>query len=445
MAFMGMRDTGNWPADYVPYSWANKIMYENPQGIAPLFAMSSMFGKISVPSTTHTWWTKTTPTRALDLTAGSALYYESALTNAYAYTDVATYGIKGATLYLKVTADYTTQVNTGKILLLQDKSNLKVGVQAKVKGKNSNGANSYIVIELLEADDNADTPSATASLQSVDRVFVLTSAFGEGSPAPTSIVYDPTQVSNNTEIFRNTYDQTGTALATEIRPGDPMDISRRDCVEQQSQDIEWAGIWGEKLGSNSEVDANGKPLRKTQGFVPFLREYNASNIVDFVNGSTTSGLTWLSGGADFLNDNLTSLARFAGPEVMCLCGDLALTGVEKLAMTYGHFNLKEYQPGYGMKFRTWVQANTTVHFASHPLLSLETSTRNVMLLYKPENIRFAPLEANGISRDTKHQENMQVPGVDGKMNGFLTEGMWMFDMPNQFMAMFGVGQDGAGV
>lgn len=438
MPFMGMRGTGDWPANYVPESWARAIMYENPQGVAPLFAMSSMFGDITVPSTVHHWWTKATPDRATTLAAGSAIYLDSGLSNAYAYS---TPGAKGDILYVKVPASFTSHARKGKTVLLQDQSNLRVGVEAKVLSTNTNGANSYLVVELLEADDNATVSSATASLQSVDYVKILSSAHGQGSPAPTSIVYDPTQLDNYTQIFRNTYDQTNTALATELRVGDPLMLARKDCSEQHAQDIEWAGIWGTKLSDG--VDENNKPLTKTMGFVPFLREYNAANIIDFVNDSAYTTKTWLEGGSDYLNDSFKTLARYAGGEVMCLCGDDALSGIEKLAMTFGHFNLKNNDTSYGLKFRTWVNSHLTIHFATHPLLSLDASTRSVALLYKPENIRFAALSANGINRATTHQENMQVPGTDGLLNGFITEGMWLFDKPNQFMALFGVGSDGA--
>lgn len=438
--FAGMIGTGDWPSNFVPESWGQAIMMEEPQGIAPLFAMSSMFPKRTVPSTAHHWWVKTTPDRGVDVTAGSAIYLNSALSSAYAYTTPAA---KDDTLYLKVPASFVASARPGKTIALIDKSNLRVTVEARCINYNENGANSYVVVKLLEADDNAATPSATASLQSVDRFQILSSSHEEGSAAPTSVFYEPIQLDNYTQIFRNTYEQTGTAQAVELRVGDPLDIARKDCIVQHSQDIEWAGIWGTKLGGGSDVGANGKPITKTMGIVNMLREYNSAGIIDFVNDSDYSAYTWLEAGQDFANDNLRTLARYAGSEVVALCGDGALAGMEKLAMTYGHFTLQNTSTGYGMKFRTWVNSNTTVHFMTHPLMSLEASTRNMVILYKPQNIRFLPLAANGVNRDTAHQENMQVPGVDGLLNGYLTEGMWYFEFPNQFQVWFGVGQNGA--
>ena len=41
MAFLGMRGTGDWVADQRPKSWREFILYEYPNGSAPLTAITA--------------------------------------------------------------------------------------------------------------------------------------------------------------------------------------------------------------------------------------------------------------------------------------------------------------------------------------------------------------------------------------------------------------------
>ena len=82
MAFLGMRGTGDWADNVVPEDWAQYIMFEEPNGSAPMYAMQSMFRKEAVKSYKYHWWSETLPTEAGAVTS---IYIDSGLGTAYVY------------------------------------------------------------------------------------------------------------------------------------------------------------------------------------------------------------------------------------------------------------------------------------------------------------------------------------------------------------------------
>lgn len=439
--FLGMRGSGDWTDNQVPQNWAQYILYEYPNGSAPLYAMTSMFRQETVDSYRFNWFSKSMPTQAGSVTN---VYIDAALGTPYVY---ATHGPSGTghgsaegVVYAKVSASLAKEFNKGALAILRDSDELSVDTRGRVVDNYQNGSSSYVAIKLIQ-DDDGHTTSADYNLATVDRILRYGSGYPEGSNAPNSVMYDPDEYYNYVENFRNTLDMTLTGMATHLRTGDGYKEAKRECTELHSMDIENAAIWGYRYNGTGE---NGKPLRLSDGMIPFLERNNDDNIVDYKTDTDSdyAGKTWLQAGKKFLNNNITQVMKYVkNGELMAFCGDKALLAIQDLAEAYGDIQITPETKSYGLAVNTWHLPAGKIYLKSHPLFSHETTNQNLMVLFDPKNCKFCPLVGGGKNFRTKFEKNMQIPGQHSQVDGFSTKGGWKFYFENQFMVMRNVGED----
>lgn len=436
MAYLGMPGTGQFAADQLPEDWEQMIMFQYPNGQTPIFAIQSMFPKQTVKSSTFHWWTEVMPVRT---GAVSDIYIDAGLTTAYVYaTHHATKGITGATIYVKVAESIAEQVIEGTTVALRDEDRPKVTVRGRVTGTSINGASSYLAVQLIEDDDNDDTP-ASYNLATVDRVILMAPAYPWGSTTPQGMSYTPTELTNNTQIARDTFDASRTALAEEKRTGNKWENDKIRLMYRHAQGWEWTALFGHKYSTTDPVTK--QPLKFTQGMLDFLLTNNSANFIDFRYDSNYSGKKWTEAGHKFIRKYFKLLKRYAADQVFCLVGDSAAEGMEELAETYGQINLDVAERDYGLEVSRWHTFSGSFDFKTHALMSIEDSTARMMVFYIPANLKLAPLVNNGESGVTTFDPEMQVPGTDGKTAGFLSEQGWKFYQPYQWLILDGIGAD----
>lgn len=433
-AFFGMRGTGDWIDGQVPQSWRETIMYEFPNGSTPLTAIMAMSGSEPVDSYIHNWFMETLPTQAGAVTN---VYIDAALSTAYVYATHGPsgtgHGSSGGVVYAKVALALAKEFKKGHKVVLRDSDHLDVDVVGRVVAMDYNGASSYVAVKLLEDDDN-DATAATYNLSTVDYIMVIGSTYPQFSAAPESVQYDPTLYTTYTGIWRNTLDLARTAIQTKLRTGDAYENERSRTLRLHGIEMEKDIFWGiPTLG----VGDNGKPQGTPMGINYLIKTYAPGNKDDFRLNTGYSGQTWEQAGEDWLDYYLAQLFRYAENNVLALAGDGALLGLKKLAATYGDIQLVPGAKTYGLELREWLTPFGSVYIKTHPLFSHDATTRNTMFLLKPENIKFRPMQ------DTKFEKDLQLPGMDGKTDGFLTEATFEFFFPNQFMRLDGVGIDNA--
>jgi hypothetical protein len=440
-AYQGLRSTTDWQANQVPESWEEFILREQPNGMSPLFALQSMLPTETVDSYKFNWWTKTLPVRSLDVTADE-VYIDSGLSTKYVRaTHQATIGIAGGVVYVKVDATATGNdfnfVRLKQGVVLRDASRMNVDVSGSIVDFLSSGANSYIAVELNEADDN-DADPTTYNLTTVDRVLFIGAAFEENSAAPSGLVYDPVEYDNLTQIFRNTFEISRTAKSTRLRTGNGYLEDKMDTLELISMDIEWQGWLGQKRTATGN---NNKPKRFTQGCIPWLREHNPSAVRDF--RIDYAAQTWLDKGKTWLNEYIKVLFRYAaGKRILAHCGDGALMGINELAEYHGWVNLTVGQNDFGLEVTSWRTPFGIIDLKTHPLFSQESTMQYCMVCMVPKNAKAVPLVGGGESGQLQFQEGLAPNGTDGDHDGWLAEIGWKFKLPNQWLVLFGVGQDG---
>lgn len=391
--FFGMRGTGDWRTNQRPENWRQAILKLYPNGKAPITAIMSMLKNESTDDPHYHWWTKLLANQRAAITG---VFTNAALTVAYGGAAAA-----GTTVYVRMSADDIDKFKVGHQVMLRVSVDPDADVIGRVTARTKSGASSYIAVYLLEADDNSSSYDAS----SADVAWIVGSIHPEGDTSPESIMYDPVEYENYTQIFRTALEHTRTAMRTRLRTGDQVAQAKKEALELHGMEMEKAFIFGIKtLGTGD----NGKPMRTTQGIRAFLSTHKYNWVND---GSGT----WIANGEDWLDETLEKLFRFGSQEKLALCGSGALLGIQKLAKANGTFELTKMSAAYGVSVFEWVTAFGTLYLKTHPLFTYEATTRNSMLILDAENLVYRYID------DTKYHPNRQANDLDGEKSEYLTE------------------------
>lgn len=435
-----MRGTGDWEDGQDPQDWNEMVMYEFPNGDAPVTAILGMMGGDQISNTVHNWWEETDP--AMGGTV-AGVYVNSAMSTAYVYaTHQAAFGIANATIYVKVAAAVAQEFNAGAQVLLVDTDRPDAAVLGKVTGVLVNGAASRLTVKLDEADDNG-AAAATYNLSTVDYVQISGHKQAQGAPLPTSVHYNPTLYTNYAQILEEPFNITRTARKTKLRTEAQYEADKRKANYRLAKKREMAflnGVLSTRTGDN------GEPELGMQGLIPAIRAYEASNsfglVSDYRYDTDFAGKTWKQGGEDWLDKQFEIFSRWAPGEVMGVMGSTAAKGINTLAKAGGQVQL---EPGpnnaYGMKTRTYV-AEVVAHLKTHPLFSRYAYSRARMLLMDPSNIKRKFID-DVFFKEDPNKDKAGSSSYDGTNESFLVEETLEYNFLKQFMLLEGVGEDNA--
>lgn len=424
-SFLGIRTTDDFVADQRPKNWREAILHLWPTGSAPLTAISAMMPSEKVDDPQFHWWTKKLPTQRGTVTG---VYTDSALTSAYSSG-----GSSGDTLYFKMSADDAGHFRKGMEVVARYTGDLDLDVVGKVTNRSINGANSYIEVRLMEDDDN----SGTYNLSDADVLMVLTSLNEEGASTPESLLYDPIKYYNYTYIARTSLKMTRTALRTRLRTGDQYKEAKREALELHSIMLEKAWLMSIPYEG---VGENGYPERATAGLFYFGRTYVPENVLDFKKDH--AGSTWLDKGDEWLDAALERWFRW-GSDPLALAGSGAMLGIQKLAKASGTLMIEPSADiGYGFKVHGLVTSFGDVPLRVHPLMSIEPTLRNTIIIIAPKHLRYRYIDdTTFIGQKSDFGFDSEGKRVDARVEEFLTEAGLEYDFPDTIMILNNVGVD----
>mgnify|MGYP003148625812 FL=1 len=298
------------------------------------------------------------------------------------------------------------------------------------------GVDTYVANQILcRSLETVTGVSNSADDQNDKSVVVIGSAHSEGATALTGTVRLPVKHTNHTQIFRNAFSFTRTALKH------PTDFDSSGIYKEKAKDnaidhmveMELAFLYGVKGQQNIVVDGETLPERTTGGVRYFLEQWEAANstyrggsgaaavtlnsdankrIINFSTGS----VAW----KDF-NDYIERAFRVTNNrafEKLVLCGNGFLaainTALENRAVTNKNFRSETV---YGINITTWESPFGTLHFKTHPLLNRSAAWRNDAIILDVQNLKFRPLNDS----DTTLLKNRQSNGQDRRKDEWLTE------------------------
>lgn len=379
MAFIaGLRGTGSFGADERPKNFRELILWMNPNGRAPLFALSSKMKTETVDDPQFSWWEETLDIARVALTAAWA-------------NDAATTATCGAGGCL--------QFAPGDLLLVETAEAASYGQEIVRVVSVTNDTTMVVAREQAGTTSTDPTPIGTGLLR-------IGSISAEGSLSPASVSNNPTKFTNYTQIFKTPWEQTKTALETKYRTGDAWKNDRRRASFKHSEKIEQALMWGRP---SEGTGANGQPERTTGGLRSFITSHNTVFTAD---PTIDTFIEAVEGVFDYDADA-------AGDERIVFCGNQAINWLNRLvtADSSTRVNYQGEVSAWGMNLSKFRIPQGTLYFKTHPLLNVHPTYKASMFVTNPAGMIWRPLK----NRDTKVEQNIQPNDADYRKDQFLTE------------------------
>lgn len=354
----GLRGTGDWGTDERPKNFREGILRFNPAGTSPIFALTSKAGKKTTDDPEFAWWAE--GNAIIRLRVAGALGTSDQLITVDSLDPTAT----------------TLGANLGTA------TNLKPGDVLLVEPAADNAVYDHELIQVTDVMTDTQFTvnrgvggTTAAAISNAGFLTVIGSAYAEGTGVPRPTSRNPVKFSNLIQIFKDTYELTGTADQTKTRTNNNYSEDKKRKVWKHSADIEWSFMFGRK---NETTGENGKPLR----FMGGLREsIPASNVTVFSSAVTpTSLLSAFSPLFDFDTG--------AGDTRMAFAGNLALIELSKVFKDEVMFNVNNVVKVYGMDFQEFVLPMGRVLMKSHPLLSRHPLYRKSMFVLDFSAIKY---------------------------------------------------------
>lgn len=366
---LGMRGTGDWSTAQRPTNFREQILLQYPNSPVALTAMMSKIKSEVTNDPKFTIFTKTLPSQRV-------------VCDAIIASGVTTLTFSGTT---------PTKVLKKGHSLINERTLEVVWVTV-------DPISPFTEVEVARGKGSSAAATAVG-----DGFVVVGTHHQEGAAIPTSVSYDPSEIVNWTQIFRTSVFLTNTARATKLRTGSDMMERQRETLELHAIEREMAYIFG----TGVEDTSGAQPERTTKGFVSLV----TSNVTDFAAAFDID--TW--------ETFLENCFEDGSSEKLLLCGNTALTTINKIARTHGEIQMTPKGETYGLRMRTYGTPYGDLQMMQHPLFSKNPTFASWGLVIDTAYLVDRTLNGDGVNRDTNYYENRQSPGDDAVKDEWLTE------------------------
>jgi len=396
-AVAGLRGTGDWGPDERPTDFRESILFYNPNGTAPIFALTGKAGKKTVNDPQFQWWSEpNTLWRAA--TSGALVATDTTVTIVSADPTNTTAGaVWSSALHLK----------PGDVLLVEGAADVvDITTLERIQVQNVLSDTQFVALRGVQGT----TPGAIASGSNLTKIG---SSFAEGTGAPTAVSRNPIEFKNYTQIFKDTYELTGTVNETFARTGNAWSNDKKRKMFDHARDIEMAFLFN---GAPFQtVGDNGKPLRFMGGLRTFIP---ATNTTIYTVPTTVS--TFL----DAVNP-MFNFDTEGGDTRICFAGNQAIIELNKIvqASTNLRINFSQEIKIYGLDFKEFILPRGRLLLRSHPLLSLHGLYRKSMFAIDFASLKYVCMKG----RDTKVKDDVQLPDEDVRRGFVQTDCSIMVD------------------
>ena len=381
----GIFNSQQFAPEQAKLSFAGMITKYQPAGNSPLFGLTSMIPTSVAVNTEHGYWTKTMVFPAFTLTTD--------------ITDSAT----------TFTVESTANLLPGQLHRLEESGEIVI-------------INSVLSPTTISVTRGVGSTAAAVSVFSdIPEAFQVGNAYEESSLRPQALAIKPVQITNYTQIFRNTWAVSGSAQAVQMLVGDnAVANNRQDCAGFHAADIEKALFFGKK----SAGYRNGSPFRTMDGLLSVVGNiayyppsYSVPNV--YVAGATTNNLQ-LETMLDPVFNQATD-PKVANERLLFVGGGSRIV-LNNIGKKSGEYQLIDGQTSWGLQFSTLKLARGTFRIIEHPLFNTNSHWNKMAVAVDLTTFGLAYLG----SRRTENKEfNMDGKvvddGIDAVGGSLLTE------------------------
>ena len=362
--------------------------------------------------------------------------YSGTITDVYTNASLATAytsgAVVGSVVFLKVPSADAKQIREGDGILINNTTNntLLVG---NVTSSVSTGSDStsYVAVKMLTADTGSDLALTTLqwSLQA--------DAQAEGSELPVGVTFDPTEYENQSQIFMEAVEHTGSEVAESERiNGTKVARDLKAAMTRFKMKQEWTYMFGK---SYTTTGANGKPKRFMQGAYWALKDKASTNIIDWRSASGYSG-SWASSGLNWLKQIALDASTYSENSVkLAFCGNAAWQAINDAVEDRGYFKLETRQNAFGIKIKTLVGLTQDWNLILSPTMSTRKFANSIFVT-EAGLLRKKVFRKLRFIKPRERDEDGYI-FVDGKKQGWMEESTLEYvNMASQYW-LDGIGFD----
>jgi hypothetical protein len=390
MAIAGLRGTGDWATGERPENFRELILWRDPNGSAPLVALTSKMKKRGTDDPKFHWFEEE----------------QNILRIQVNQTDVV-----ATTTSITIDQMEATHAKAGDQFLVETAEN--VAYDAEIIELSADPANTTVIVVTRGA-------AGTTAASIADDIWLtkIGSAYAEGTGAPKAASRNPTPKYNLAMIQKDTYELTGTAKETKTRTGDPVANDKKRKAHDHAVAMEYQWLFGKRYETTG---SNGKPKRYTGGLLYFLADAYANDSATHCMKIWTTAATedtFLD--ATYKMFDFNTSAGGAGNERIGFVGNGYLNTLNKMVKDSAstRINYEGTIRLYGMELQKFVLPQGTLYFKSHPLFNLHGRYTNSAIYIDPGNITYRPMK----NRDTRMKDGIQGNDEDTQKGQWITEG-----------------------
>lgn len=396
----GLRGTGDWGTDERPKNFRENILFFSPNGSAPIFALTSKAGKRTTDDPEYAWWAESQNLKRLQVNGTHASGDTTITVDSADPTSTTMQALWGTASHLK----------NGDLLLVE-------------KADQATYDNEIIRVEQVLSDTSFTVTRGVAGTTAAaisDDVFLtlIGSAYAEGTGAPKAVSRNPTKFFNYTQIFKETYELSGTADETKARTGSAWSNDKKRKMFDHATAIEMALLFGRRFETTGE---NGKPLRYTGGlrtFIPQATPANGGRTTVFSSAATAATLM----------DAISPVYDFdlgGGDTRIAFMGNKARTKIGQIIQATNGIRMEmgKVIKMFGINFEELIMPMGRLLLKSHPLLSVHPRYNDSMFVLDFSTIKYVAMK----NRDTKTKDDVQAKDEDVRRGFVQTECGLMLD------------------
>jgi len=381
----GLRGTGDWGTDERPKNFRERILFISPNGNAPIFALTSKAGKYSVNDPEFAWWAESQ--NLVRLVVNGALGTTD--------TTITVAGVDPGATTMQALYGAATNLKPGDVLLVEPTADA------------ATYTNEMLQVDTIISDTQftarrgagGSTPAAIANSAGLTLVG---SSFAEGTAAPRAVSRNPIKFKNFIQIFKDSYELTGTASETFARTGNAWSNDKKRKMFDHARNIEMSFLFN--AAASELTGDNGKPLRFMGGFRSFIP---ATNTTIFTTGG---GATTAQNFADALSPAF-AFDLGGGDTRIGFCGNKARVELGKVIQAATGIKIELGNPVklFGIDFQEFILPMGRLLLKSHPLLSQHPLYQRSLFVLDFSAIKYTTMKGRP---DAKIKDDVQLPDED---------------------------------
>lgn len=387
-AVAGLRGTGDWSADERPKSFREMILWREQRGSAPVLALSSKAQKEAVSDPEFSWWDEPLGIVRLQVVGSHAAGVTTIVVDS-ADPSTSAPGINWGTASHLVAGD----------LLMREDTVENAGYTNEILEVVQPLSDTQFIVTRGAANTTA------ATINNDDYLTLIGNAFAEGTSAPAAVSRNPMKFSNLCQIFKTSYEITGTADVTTVRTGDTRKNDKKRRMWDHARAIEMAILWGKKYETTG---TNGKPKRYTGG----IRSQIPSTNVTIWSAAVSA--------FDFF-DATYKVFDFdspAGDERILFCGNTFLNELNKIVMSSGEMSWGPMVTQFGLNLTSLRMPQGTLFLRTHPIFNQHSQWKKSGMILDFSALRWRYTQG----RDTQFKDDVQNKDEDVRRGFWFTEG-----------------------